>query len=237
MYNIKRLVSSVLVQTHYNFRLHLAIDKTSNEVISLCRQIEADPQCVMPFPVDYPSGTIKVWENDSDRLYAVANTIRVLDSIDDIDSIIGVIDADDQLCERRALQWVNRIYNSANLGAVWTSNIWEPYGINLCSGDLDDSQDVYRHPWVSSHFRTFKLAHYKKINPDNFKDENGEWMKRCEDQTFMLPIIHMVHKNNQHTHFLENPCYLYRGYQEIGGEAHQYQMELEKFIRNRGFVE
>ena len=72
---------------------------------------------------------------------------------------------------------------------------------------------------------------------ENFKDENGDWMKRCEDQTFMLPIINVAHKNKQITHFLENPCYLYRGYQEIGGEAHQYQLNLAKFIRNRGFVE
>ena len=237
MYNLKRLVSSVLVQSYQNFRIHLAIDKTSPEVISLCKQIESDPQCVMPFQVSCPDGTIKVWENEGDRLYSVANTMRVLDSLDFDERVIGVIDADDQLCERKALQWINRAYCSGNVGAAWTGNIWEPYGMNLCSEYLDDSQDVYKHPWVSSHFRTFLLSNYKQVNPENFKDENGDWMKRCEDQTFMLPIINVAHKNKQITHFLENPCYLYRGYQEIGGEAHQYQLNLAKFIRNRGFVE
>ena len=56
----------------------------------------------MPFQVSCPDGTIKVWENEGDRLYSVANTMRVLDSLDFDERVIGVIDADDQLCERKS---------------------------------------------------------------------------------------------------------------------------------------
>ena len=58
----------------------------------------------MPFQVSCPDGTIKVWENEGDRLYSVANTVRVIDSRDLDESVIGVIDADEQLSERKALQ-------------------------------------------------------------------------------------------------------------------------------------
>ena len=191
----------------------------------------------MPFVrQSLPPHTVKVWLNNGERLYAVANTVRVLDSLYGDDTIVGIIDADDQLCERKALEWINGIYK-AGAGVVWTSNIWEPYGINLCSGHLNDEVNVYSHPWVSSHFRTFPLSLYKEINQANFKDEEGEWMKRCEDQTFMLPIIHKAHQKNLRTFYLEKPCYLYRGYQEIGGSEHQYQLNLEKFIRERGYIE
>ena len=230
-------MASVILQSYRNFRLHLAVDKTTDEVLEACRLLSKHPQSVSPFNLgEIPIGTVKFWPNNGDRLYAVGNTARVIDSLYEDNTIIGIIDSDDQLCERRTLEWINSIYKQG-MGAVWTSNIWEPYGINLCSNHLDDSVNVYEHPWVSSHFRTFPLSTYQEINPKNFKDDNGEWMKRCEDQTFMLPIIHQSHKKDLRTFYLEKPCYLYRGYQEIGGEEHQYQLSLEKFIRNRGFVE
>ena len=120
---------------------------------------------------------------------------------------------------------------------MWTRNIWEPFSVNLCSGELDDKQNVYKHKWVSSHFRTFLLSTYKKINKANFKDDEGNWMKRCEDQTLMLPIINKIHQEGGGTHHIDRPCYLYRGYQDIGGEAHKYQQGMEKFIRDRGYIE
>ena len=205
-------------------------------MIEACSLLSQHPQGAVPFlNKPFPLGTVKVWPNNGERLYAVGNTVRVLDSLYEENTIIGIIDADDQLCEKKTLEWINSIYKAGS-GVVWTSNIWEPYGINLCSNHLDDSVDVYSHPWVSSHFRTFPLSLYKEINQDNFKDEEGNWMKRCEDQTFMLPIIHKAHQHNLRTFYLEKPCYLYRGYREIGGEEHQYQLNLERFIRSRGFI-
>ena len=67
------------------------------------------------------------------------------------------------------------------------------------------------HPLGRSFYFHFKLSNYKKVNPANFKDENGDWMKRCEDQTFMLPIIHVAHKNNEFTHFFTKPMLLVQG--------------------------
>ena len=181
-------------------------------MIEACSLLSQHPQGAVPFlNKPFPLGTVKVWPNNGERLYAVGNTVRVLDSLYEENTLIGIIDADDQLCEKKTLEWINSIYKAGS-GVVWT------------------------HPWVSSHFRTFPLSLYKEINQDNFKDEEGNWMKRCEDQTFMLPIIHKAHQHNLRTFYLEKPCYLYRGYQEIGGEEHQYQLNLERFIRSRGFI-
>tara|TARA_R100000008_G_C3583597_1_gene170427 strand:+ start:1697 stop:2305 length:609 start_codon:yes stop_codon:yes gene_type:complete len=201
-------------------------------------EISNDPLSISPSWLTQGNSPscVKYWPNNDGRLYAVRNTCRILDKLSEEDSIIGVIDADDQLCERRCLEWIASLYQQG-VGCVWTNNIWEPYSINICSGPLDDSVDVYKHPWVSSHFRTFPLSIYKKINKQNFKDSEGGWMRRCEDQTLMLPIINRLHLEGKRTMNLNKPCYLYRGYQEIGGDAHQYQQQLEKFIRNRGYIE
>jgi hypothetical protein len=235
---LQRLVTSVMVQTHRNLTLHLAVDESTEEVNKACKFISENHWRTMPPWLAQPhkNVTVEFWPNETnERLYSIRNTCRVLDTLEE-ESIIGVIDTDDQLCEARCLEWVN---NSYDLGAkvVWTSNIWEPYSVNLCSDDLDDKQDVYKHRWVSSHFRTFLLSTYKKINKANFKDDEGKWMKRCEDQTLMLPIIKKIHQEGGGTHHIDRPCYLYRGYQKIGGEAHQYQQGMEKFIRDRGYIE
>jgi len=241
LYNLRRLVTSVLVQNHKNFTLHLAVDQggdkdSSQEIEKECLEICDNPFSIAPswLTRGNSSSCVKYWPNPNGRLYSVLNTCRVLDALEE-DSIVGLIDADDQLCERRCLEWIETLY-SQGVGCVWTNNIWEPYSINLCSAPLDDSANVYQHPWVSSHFRTFLLSTYKKINKENFKDENGEWMKRCEDQTLMLPIINKLHSEGKRTQHLNKPCYLYRGYQEIGGEAHQYQLQMERFIRQRGYI-
>lgn len=244
MYNLHRLVTSILVQTYKNFTLHLAVDQGGSkdsleDIEKECLRISENPLSVAPSWLTPGASTscVKYWPNSQGRQYSVQNTCRVLDSLEE-DSVVGLIDADDQLCESRCLEWIASLYSQMSyVGSVWTSNIWEPYSINLCSGPLDDTANVYQHPWVSSHFRTFLLSTYKKINKKNFKDENGEWMKRCEDQTFMLPIIHNLHLEEKRTHHLNKPCYLYRGYQEIGGKEHQYQQQMEQFIRQRGYIE
>ena len=72
------------------------------------------------------------------------------------DSIIGIIDGDDCLVGSDCFSKIHQ-FHSDGFPVVWTANEWDLNGMNH-SGPMDDSQDVYHHPWVSSHFRTFKLS-------------------------------------------------------------------------------
>ena len=53
----------------------------------------------------------------------------------------------------------------------------------------------------------------------------------------MLPIIHSVLMSGRKTKYIDKNCYLYRGRTEWGTDGNEYQINIENFIRNRGYVE
>ena len=174
-------------------------------------------------------------ENKSKRrLYALKNVCRVLDSFKDEDCIVGIIDGDDYLWGNNCFQNIKEQYD-ANFDCVWTANEWEGLGLNH-SGPLNDNCDVYSHPWVSRHFKTFKLSDYKSVPKKNFKNLEGDWFEACYDQALMLPIIHNVHKREGKTKYINKVHYIYRGNIRHKSEFRQKQLDYESFIRTRGYL-
>ena len=168
------------------------------------------------------------------RLYALKNVCRVLDSFDDEDCIVGIVDGDDYLWGNDCFQNIIDQY-SAGFDCVWTQNDWE--GFNLShSGPINDEIDVYAHPWSSSHFKTFRLSTYRSIKKSNFKNEDGDWFEACYDQALMLPIIHKVHLDGGKTKFIDKIHYIYRGDIKQESEFRKKQLEYESFIRTRGYL-
>ena len=168
------------------------------------------------------------------RLYALKNVCRILDSFKEDDCIIGIIDGDDYLWGNDCLKNIENEYHSG-FGCVWTANEWEGLGLNH-SGPLNDDVDVYSHPWVSSHFKTFLLSDYKQIPKKNFKNLEKKWFEACYDQALMLPIIYNVHKREGKTKYLNKVHYIYRGNIRHESEFRQKQLDYESFIRTRGYL-
>lgn len=168
------------------------------------------------------------------RLYALENILRAVPFISD-DSIIGIIDGDDELIRCDTLSLIEREYKNG-YGCVWTAHSWDINGVNQ-SAALDDSISPYNQKWCASHFRTFLKSDLNKINWDNFKDTNGQFFKRTYDQALMLPIIHSVLASGRKTKYINKNCYLYRGRTEWGTEGNRYQIKIQNFIRERGYVE
>ena len=169
------------------------------------------------------------------RLYALKNICRVLDSFKEDDCIIGIIDGDDYLWGNNCIENIKNQYDSG-FGCVWTANEWEgTSGLNH-SGPLNDDSDVYSHPWVSSHFKTFLLSDYRSIPKKNFKNLEKKWFEACYDQALMLPIIHNVHKRGGKTKYINKVHYIYRGNIKHESEFRQKQLDYESFIRTRGYL-
>ena len=168
------------------------------------------------------------------RLYALENLLRAMRFVAD-DSIVGIIDGDDELIRNDTLSLIEQEYRNG-YGCVWTAHSWDINGINQSTA-LDDSISPYRQKWCSSHFRTFLKSDLNQINWDNFKNDNGEFFKRTYDQALMLPILHTVLVSGRKTKYINKNCYLYRGRTEWGTDGNQYQISIESFIRNRGYVE
>ncbi len=222
--NLYNLINSVKEQDYANWEIHLAADLISKETKSECQLWESLDNRIKYYPNKY-----------NRRMYALKNICRVVDKLES-DSIVGIIDGDDQLMNPQTFNLIQRSYNNG-YGVVWTKNIWDQYNVNNSSDHFDDEKNAYEHPWVSSHFRTFPLKYYKLINKKNFKDQDGGWFKRCYDQALMLPIIELCHRDNRETCCIPKACYIYRGRYNDNGESLAYQQELEKFIRKRGYIE
>lgn len=174
------------------------------------------------------------------RLYGLFNICRFLDDLgksdEESESIIGIIDCDDFLWGNDCFKNIKNEYDN-DFDIVWTANELEGIGVNF-SAPLNEALDVYKHAWVSSHFKTFKLKHYLSVNQKNFLDENGEWFTACYDQALMLPIIHNAINSGGKTKYIDKVHYIYHGdlNPDEGSNYRQAQLNNESFIRSRGYI-
>jgi len=148
--------------------------------------------------------------------------------------IIGIIDGDDQLCNKNALQLIVNEYEAGN-DVVWTAHKWDVNSEMNISGPMPNNVNPYFYQWCSSHFRTFRKDLFDKVNKDNFKDINGEWFKRGYDQALMLPIIYLS-KNRK---YVDKVCYQYNinsVSMDRSLDTTSEQLKVVKFIRSRGFI-
>lgn len=179
-------------------------------------------------------------KNESkERLYGIYNIYRFLTPLDsekEKDTIFGIIDCDDQLWGKDCFTNIKSEYDSGH-SCVWTANELKGIGINF-SGPLVQNCDVYSHPWVSSHFKTFKLSDFKSVPFQNFQDENKDWFEACYDQVLMLPILHNIFKRGGSAKYIDKVHYIYNGIinPDPGTRYRKSQLETENFIRSRGYV-
>ena len=216
----ERSVDSVLSQDYEN-----------KSTIICCDQVSPSREAELEKRYDKDVSFIRSEEN---RIYALANILRALIFVEK-DSIVGILDGDDELIRSDTFSLIANAYKEG-YGCVWTAHSWDINGINQ-SAALDDSISPYLQKWCSSHFRTFLKADFDAINKDNLKDQNGDFFKRTYDQALMLPILHKVLSSNRKTKYIPKSCYLYRGRTEWDTDGNKYQIEIENFIRSRGYVE
>tara|TARA_B100000085_G_scaffold285035_1_gene319713 strand:- start:878 stop:1606 length:729 start_codon:yes stop_codon:yes gene_type:complete len=181
-----------------------------------------------------------VENNYGKRLYGLFNICRFLDSFDfsqeENDPIIGIIDCDDQLWGNDCFSNIKDQYE-LGFDCVWTANELKGLGVNF-SAPLTENADVYSHPWVSSHFKTFKLSDYKNVPKSNFKGEDGNYFRACYDQALMLPILHNIVKRGGKTKFIDKVHYIYNGNlnPDESSEYRKDQLYNEHYIRSRGYL-
>ena len=168
----------------------------------------------------------------------VRNTLDAVESIDDTE-IVCRLDAGDWLTENDALYILNDAYNKTNAAVMWTMHRWSYTSTNI-SGPLK-TNNVYEHPWVSSHLKTFRRSSLRGINKNNFLDDQGNYIMIACDQAVFLPMMHKAIKEERPLIFvpivmyhydidLQNPN-LFKSERSIN-----QKMSAER-IRERGYIE
>lgn len=219
---LDRLVKSLNCQTNKNWEAVLSVDA--------CEE-------------SYKEALIFKTENISvslnkDRQFALGNIYSQAKSSAD-NNIIAIIDGDDELCNPVCFDLITQAYK-AGAHLAWTQYCRDDHG-KCVSDSIPADCNPYEFKWSASHLRTFGNWVFNKINPENFKDENGRFFRRAYDQALMLPMLYYCNQNNLKTTFIPEVCYKYNhSGSSTPLEEHtngMYEHQLSKFIRSRGYIE
>ena len=170
---------------------------------------------------------------NKEKMWEVRNILESLKECKE-DDIICRLDGDDWLCDLDILSIINHRYSTMDIDALWTAHRWGFQNYNI-SGPMEQGVDVYKHPWVSSHFKTFRKSLITSVKDENFRNENGEYFKRIGDQAIYLPVLH----NSKKWHF--EPIVSYHYTIDMKPETFQtedakFQKSEGKYLRGRGYV-
>lgn len=176
--------------------------------------------------VTFTRNATKKWE--------VLNVLTGIKECED-DDIICRIDADDYLTDLDALAILNEAYKQTGCDVLWTMHRWGLSDFNI-SAQLPDNAEPYKHPWVSSHLKTFRKKLINGVSINNFKNMDGKLVQRAGDQAIYLPVLHRAKKRL----FLPRVMYHYTIDVEKPGlftcDDSKFQKAEADFIRQRGFV-
>ena len=223
---LPQMLHSLCGQSYENWRLILLDDVSSDEHWARAsRTLDAFDKLEGKGRIDFVRNTEKKWE--------VANVLHGL-TFCAPDDIVCRIDADDWLTDLDALAMLNAVYTNTGCDILWTAHRWG-YSDKNISAPMLDSADPYKHPWVSSHLKTFRKSLLNGVNDQNFRGEDGNYIRRAGDQAIYLPALH----NSRKRVFLPRVMYHYtindvpETYQT---DDARFQRDEALFLRSRGYV-
>lgn len=122
------------------------------------------------------------------------------------DEICVEVDGDDWLPNSNVLTKINEIYQDEN---VWmTSGSFKYHdGRPGFANPPTKFTDIRKQTFTLSHLRTWKAWLWKKILPEDLKDENGKFWSVAGDLAFMFPMLEM--SGEEHYRFLPETNYIY----------------------------
>jgi glycosyltransferase involved in cell wall biosynthesis len=235
MYNASAYLSQMLVsvvgQSYTNWKVILIDDVSDQHEVTKEKEIVESWRYLIN-DVRGADAKISVTWN-ADKKWEVANVLHGISMCKDND-IVCRIDADDWLTELDALAILASAYEQLGCDCLWTSHRWSFSDKNI-SGPMPPSADPYRHPWVSSHLKTFRKHLLNSVNDQNFRGEDGNYIRRAGDQAIFLPVLHQAKKRS----YLPRCMYHYtikdipETYQT---DDAKFQRDEALFLRERGYV-
>ncbi len=236
---LPQMLHSIVGQSYDNWRIVL-IDDVSDEAerllcektINLFKVLISDQHLQNKTSVPREKFTV-TWNDE--KKWETANVLHGISLCEDED-IVCRIDGDDWLTDLDALAMLNAAYAQFGVDCLWTNHRWGFSDKNISAAmPADVDVDVYAHPWVSSHLKTFRKRLINDVSDENFRGEDGQYIKRCGDQAIFLPVLHNSRKR------LHVPRCLYHYTIQDVPETYQtddakFQRDEALFLRKRGFV-
>mgnify|MGYP001202067264 CR=1 FL=1 len=117
-------------------------------------------------------------------------------NLEDEDVII-LLDGDDWFASSQTLTHLNSYYSDNSCWLTYGSYILFPMGIpgpepSEYPEDVINNNTYRKDSWRASHLRTFRRHLWDRLDPEDLKDDNGEFYKMTYDQAIMLPLLEMA---------------------------------------------
>jgi glycosyltransferase involved in cell wall biosynthesis len=211
----KQNLASACFQNYDNYRI-IYIDDVSTD---------GTRQAVQAFIAEHNLGDRVTLMCNTHNRGALANIYDAVHSCADHE-IIVLLDGDDAFKHNRVLQIINAAYDD---------DIWLTYGqferfpqgtIGYCAeipADVIAQNGFRKHPWVTSHLRTFYAKLFKKIKKEDLLADN-EFMRVTWDRALMLPMLEMA---GERIRCIHEVLYVYNE----ANPLNDFKMKLQQQLR------
>lgn len=106
------------------------------------------------------------------------------------DDICVSLDADDWFYDINVLERVKREYDRG-VWLTWGNHIWTDGSPSIC-GEIDNTENIRKEVWRTSHLRTWKAFLWKMIDDNDLLGPDNEILKVAGDMATMIPMIEMA---------------------------------------------
>jgi glycosyltransferase involved in cell wall biosynthesis len=175
-------------------------------------------------------------EKNQKALTNIVSGFSKLNSKDDLESVLMVVDGDDHLFCEYSLSLVHQVYENKNPLLTYGSFIMWPTGELSFPRNFPQeviSNNSYRqHRFISSHLRTFKSKLWNSIKDDDLRDVDGDYFKVGWDVAFMIPMLEMAAGRFV---YIPNILYVYNRWNPISDDVihTSEQQRVDRLIRTK----
>ena len=226
---IHQTILSVISQSYSSWRMVLYDDMST----------DSTPQRADDISKAFGLGDRLQVVSRNEKFGEVRNTLDAVSSINDSD-IVCRLDGGDWLTDLDTLAIINHVYNDSSPAVLWTKQRWAFTTQNISGPLSGDNIDVYKHPWVSSHLKTFRKDAINNINIKNFKDDDDKWIMIGCDQAVFLPMLHKAGLEDRPRLFLPMVCYHYNinlsNPELFTCDRSKKQKRSAEWVRERGYL-
>ncbi len=219
---IERCVGSCLGQKYSNFEIILLDALSDDSTFKISKEYEKD------FP------NFKAFQNTK-RLPQIANIVELTKKSKE-NSVCVTVDGDDWLKNSHVLKKLNDVYKNEKVWMTYGSYEEFPYRsvkfhYHSYPDEVIDNNSFREYKWLASHLRTYKRELFLKIDENDFKRLDGEWLDTAGDQAFMLPMLEM---SGNKSAYIDEVLLIYNvaNQKRDGAVNEKRQVEMANYVRS-----
>lgn len=226
---IEQTIISVAGQTFKNWTMTIIDDLSTDSTCDTVKKI------VKKLGLEEKIEIVKRLEKHGE----VRNTLVEVERLKETDVVIR-LDAGDWLTDLGCFQFLDYLYQEFDPAVLWTSHRWA-FTQNNISGEIDYNRSLYEQEWKTSHLKTFRVKDFLGLNPENFKDANGDYIMIACDQAVFLPMLERARRRGRPLIWFDQVMYHYNidlDKEDLFENDRSYaQRDSALWIRDRGYID